>query len=57
MLNHYAIIAGYIGICVLLAFLGKNRKWGFWGYFWSSLLLSPLLGFFFLLASDPKPSR
>lgn len=57
MMNPYVIIASYIGVCLLLAFLGRNRKWGFWGYLWSSLLLSPLLGFFFLLASDPKRSR
>jgi hypothetical protein len=27
---------------------------GFWGYFFSSLLLTPLMGILLLLASDPK---
>lgn len=56
MINHYTLILAYLGLCLAVAALGKNRKWGFWGYLWSSILLSPLLGLLFLLASDPKPS-
>jgi hypothetical protein len=41
--------------CFLIALLGINRKMGFWGYFFSSLLLSPVIGILLLLVSDPKP--
>lgn len=55
MINQYFIILVYVLLCMLIAFLGRNRKWGFWGYLWSSVFLSPLMGLLFLLASDPKP--
>ena len=57
MLNHLTILLLYFGLCWLVAVLGRQRKWGFWGYFWSSVFMSPLLGILFLLASDPKPNR
>ena len=45
-------------ICVLLGFLfgylGRNRKMGFWGYFFATLLLTPFIGAILLLASDKK---
>jgi hypothetical protein len=44
----------YFSAALLLGFLGINRKMGFWGYFFSSLLLTPVMGVLLLLASDPK---
>ncbi|NYG35458.1 hypothetical protein HZU83_10955 [Sphaerotilus montanus] len=41
---------------LFVALMGRNRKWGFWGYFWASLLMSPVLGLLFVLAGD-KPER
>lgn len=38
----------------LVALLGRNRKMGFWGYFFGSILLTPLIGLILVLASDPK---
>jgi hypothetical protein len=40
---------------LIIAYLGKYRKMGFWGYFFASLLLTPLIGLLLLLASDPTP--
>lgn len=40
---------------LIIAYLGKYRKMGFWGYFFASLLLTPLIGLLLLLASDPSP--
>ncbi len=44
----------YVGLCVLMGFLGDHRKWGFWGYFFASILFTPALGLLFVLASDPR---
>lgn len=44
----------YFCAALLIGFLGINRKMGFWGYFFSSLLLTPVMGVLLLLASDPK---
>ena len=40
---------------LLIGLLGINRKMGFWGYFFSSLLLTPLIGILLLLVSDSIP--
>ena len=42
---------------VVVAFVGRKRKFGFWGYLFSSLLFTPLVGFMLVLASDAKPAR
>ncbi len=42
------IISFFIGI------LGANRRFGFWGYFFGSLLLTPFVGLILVMASDSK---
>lgn len=41
-------------LSAIVALMGINRKLGFWGYFFASMLLSPLVGLFLVLASDPR---
>jgi hypothetical protein len=41
-------------LSALVAYIGKNRKFGFWGYFACSFLLTPIIGLVIVLASDPK---
>lgn len=43
-----------IGLSFVIGLLGMNRKFGFWGYFFGSILLTPVIGLLLLLASDPK---
>ncbi len=42
---------------ILVGILGRKRKFGFWGYFFASLLLTPLLGLLFVIASGPAQPR
>jgi hypothetical protein len=56
MPNHLVVLAIHIGISFLIALLGMNRKMGFWGYFFSSILLGPLVGILLVLVSDPRRS-
>jgi hypothetical protein len=44
----------YLGFSILVGLMGRDRKFGFWGYFFASLLLSPLLGFLLVICSDPR---
>jgi len=44
----------YLVACFLVGIFGINKKFGFWGYFFGSLLLSPLVGVILLFASDSK---
>ncbi len=48
------IYVAYLVASLVVAFLGMNRKMGFWGYFFASLLLSPLVGIILVLASDVR---
>ena len=41
---------------LVIGFLGRNRKFGFWGYFFGSLLFTPFVGLVLVFASD-KISR
>ena len=45
----------YIALCLLIALVGINRKFGFWGYFFCSFFLTPPIGALLILASDPRP--
>lgn len=39
---------------LIVGLLGINRKIGFWGYLFFSLIFSPLLGMVLVLASDRR---
>jgi len=42
-----------VAAAFVVAFLGRARKFGFWGYFFASMLMTPLVGLVLILASDP----
>jgi hypothetical protein len=44
----------YLLVCLLIALAGMNRKFGFWGYLFASLLLTPLIGLLLVISSDPR---
>jgi hypothetical protein len=46
----------YFAACFVIALFGSNRKFGFWGYFFASLLLSPLVGVLLVIGSDKRRS-
>lgn len=41
----------WIAASAVIAYLGRGRKFGFWGYFFASVLLSPLFGALLVIAS------
>lgn len=47
----------YFLAAAAVAYWGRRRKWGYWGYFWSSILFTPFLGVMFVLAADPPPKK
>jgi hypothetical protein len=44
----------YVALCFLVAAVGKARPLRFWGYFFCSFLLTPLVGLLLLLAVGKK---
>src|SRR5262245_19540756 len=51
------IIALWITASLLLGFLGRKRRGGFWAIFFFSMVLSPLVVGLALLLMRPKPRR
>jgi len=43
-----------IVLAYFIGFLGRNRKLGFWGNFFASLLLTPIIGLLLIVATDPR---
>lgn len=43
----------YLALCLGVGALGMNRKFGFWGYFFGSILLTPVIGLLLVLGSTP----
>jgi hypothetical protein len=44
----------WVGLSALVGYLGRDRKFGFWGYFAISLLLSWVIGLLCVFASDRR---
>ncbi|MGN7614335.1 hypothetical protein ACQZV8_19875 [Magnetococcales bacterium HHB-1] len=43
-------------LCLTIAYLGRHKIMGFWGYFFASMLLTPVIGIILLLTAAPKKS-
>jgi hypothetical protein len=50
-------LALYVAFCWLLSYLGRHCKFGFWGNFWVSIILTPVVGLVVLLAQDHRPEK
>ncbi len=54
---YFLLAVAYIGACMLLGLLGRHRKLGSWGYFFGSIVLTPVIGLLLLLASDSHKKK
>ena len=50
------LLALILGMSLLVGLLGINSRLGFWGNFFASVLLTPLVGLLLVIASSPKKS-
>lgn len=46
----------YIALCLLVGFFGRNKVMRFWGNFFCSMVLSPIIGGLIILVSERKKS-
>ena len=44
----------YVGFCFLVAWTGRDRRFGYWGYFFASVLLTPAIGILLVWSSYPS---
>jgi hypothetical protein len=49
------LVAIYLASCLLIGIFGRHRKLGFWGYFFGSILLTPMMGLLLVVVSAPRP--
>ncbi len=47
------LIAAWLGLAIIIGFFGRNRRFRFWGYFFVSVLLTPIIGLLLLIAAIP----
>lgn len=52
---HPGVVFLWIALSWLIGFLGKNKRFGFFGNFLIAFLFSPVVGVIVLLASDDRP--
>jgi hypothetical protein len=51
------LVTVWIVSSLLIAFAGRRFRFGFWGYLFGSILLSPLIGLLLLFAAIPVRER
>jgi hypothetical protein len=44
----------YLSLCLLGGILGRNRRIGFWGFFFSSIVFTPFVSIPFLYFATPR---
>lgn len=47
----------YVLVSLFIGFLGRAKKFGFWGYFFGSLLFTPFIGVVLLFGSDTTKDK
>jgi uncharacterized membrane protein len=47
----FTLLTLNIMLSLIIGYLGRHRKLGFWGLFFGSMFLTPLIGLVILLAS------
>jgi len=57
-MTHYLIIVAWLLGSLVIALFGARYRFGFWGYFFGSIVLTPIVGFFLLMAAiPPRPPK
>lgn len=51
------IALGYITLCLIVAVLGRNKTIGFWGFFFFSFILTPVIGLSILIIAKDRNAR
>jgi hypothetical protein len=52
------LVVIWLFLAMVIGWLGRNLRFRFWGYFFASILLTPVIGLLLLVAAVPvKPRR
>ena len=50
------LVTLYLALCFVAGVLGRNRRIGFWGFFFSSIIFTPIISLLFMYFSTPRRS-
>lgn len=48
------VIVAFVFLGMIIGFFGRKYRFGFWGYFFLSILLTPIVGLLALIAAMPR---
>jgi hypothetical protein len=48
------LLLGYLALCLLAGICGRNRRIGFWGFFFCSIVSTPVVSLCFLYFATPR---
>ncbi len=51
------ILALFLGLSLIIGLLGINTRFGFWGNFFASMLLTPVVGLLLVISASGKSPR
>jgi hypothetical protein len=44
----------YLALCLVAGIVGRNRRIGFWGFLFGSVIFTPIISLMFLYFATPK---
>jgi ABC-type uncharacterized transport system permease subunit len=54
MMEIFGIGLGCLILCAIVGYLGRNKSMTFWGYFFASIVLTPLVGLLLVIISRKR---
>jgi hypothetical protein len=48
------LIILYLALCIAIGVMGRKRRFGFWGFFFFSVILTPVITTLFLYFALPR---
>lgn len=51
------ISVSYLLVCFIIAYFGRNKSMTFWGYFFASIVLTPLVGALLVVVSRTREDK
>jgi hypothetical protein len=48
------LVALYLVLCVVAGIVGRNRRIGFWGFLFSSVIFTPVIALMYLYFAGPR---
>jgi hypothetical protein len=51
------LVSVYVLLCLVVGFAGRQRAFGFWGFLFFSMLVTPVIGTLALIGASPYPTQ